>query len=117
MKLILSTTLAMLLTTAAAMAFSLPAHEPDGWRDTGCEEAANVYVKNAAGKVLYMNNPTCPDLGGSGVDEVSDEAPGDGDGDGGEEGPGDGDTGGEGESAGDTPSAPTGPDRPTRRNT
>lgn len=53
---------ALALTSTAALAgpFGLPDHERDGWRDTGCIEAANVEIKNDEGKVLYLNNPTCP---------------------------------------------------------
>ncbi|MFN7224442.1 MAG: hypothetical protein ACK4MS_10525 [Paracoccaceae bacterium] len=60
MKLILSTVTALMLTTVAAMAFSFPAHQQNGYRDTGCDKAANVEIKNAKGEVLYLNNPTCP---------------------------------------------------------
>ena len=66
MKTIL-TALALILTTSAAMAFGLPPHQQNGWRDTGCDQAANVEIKNDAGKVLYLNNPTCPGGGGSGT--------------------------------------------------
>jgi predicted small lipoprotein YifL len=62
-------TLIALLTTMAAPAFSgplffLPDHEPNGWRDTGCDETANVEIKGADGSVLYLNNPTCPNAQG-----------------------------------------------------
>ncbi len=43
------------LLAAAAFAgpFGLPDHQQNGWRDTGCAEAANV------DKGGYLNNPTC----------------------------------------------------------
>lgn len=46
--------LAFTALTAQAGPFGLPDHQPDGWRDTGCTEAANV------DKGGYLNNPTCP---------------------------------------------------------
>lgn len=91
MKLILSTTLALMLTTAAAMAFSFPAHEPDGYRDTGCVESERTEITNAAGEPLYTNNPTCPE--GNDGHEVA-AADDDGDDDEGTD-PDDGDEGGE----------------------
>ena len=71
----------LLLTTALAFAlpamagpFDLPDHVQDGWRDTGCDEAFNVEIKNDEGKVLYLNNPTCPDRSpGDAKEEVSDD--------------------------------------------
>lgn len=64
-----------LLTTMAAPAFAgplffLPDHEPNGWRDTGCVEAANVEITGKNGNVLYLNNPTCPNAQG-GMDPVA----------------------------------------------
>jgi hypothetical protein len=100
MKTILLQTAAVLaLSTFPALAgpFGLPDHEPNGWRDTGCDEAFNVEIKNDEGKVLYLNNPTCPMPEGSDPAEVS--APGDGDG----EGPGDGDGEGPGDGDGEGP--------------
>jgi hypothetical protein len=53
MKTTLTTAIALLLTTAAAAtAFTLPPHEPNGWRGTGCDKAQEVDIKNDAGKVL-----------------------------------------------------------------
>ena len=64
-----------LLTTMAAPAFAgplffLPDHEPNGWRDTGCDEAANVEITGKNGNVLYLNNPTCPN-GQGGMDPAA----------------------------------------------
>jgi hypothetical protein len=72
MKQVFTTALALALSTTAALAFSFPAHEQNGWRDTGCDKAANVEIKNAAGKVLYLNNPTCPSpsVGGPNILDV-----------------------------------------------
>lgn len=53
-------------TTYAGPLFFLPDHEPNGWRDTGCDELANVEIKSADGTVLYLNNPTCPNAQGGG---------------------------------------------------
>lgn len=74
MKLILTTTLALLLSSAAAMALSFPAHEPDGYRDTGCVASERTDITNAAGKLLYSNNPTCPE-GNDGHEVAEAEAP------------------------------------------
>lgn len=95
--LLLTTTLAFAAPALAAGPFGLPDHVQDGWRDTGCDEAFNVEIKNDEGKVLYLNNPTCPEHQGQSAEEASAEGPGDGDGG---EGPGDGD-GGEGPGDGD----------------
>ncbi len=61
-----TTLIAALLLGTAANAFSLPAHQQDGYRDTGCDEAARVEIRNDAGELLYTNNPTCPNVGGGG---------------------------------------------------
>lgn len=61
MKLILFPALALLLSSAAALAFSAPAHEADGYRDTGCAASEQVRITNSAGKYLYSNNSTCPE--------------------------------------------------------
>lgn len=59
-RLTLTTALAALLATgAAADSFSFPAHQPNGYRDTGCDAATRVEIKNDAGKVLYVNMK-CP---------------------------------------------------------
>ena len=91
MKTILLHSAALLVALALpAMAgpFGLPDHVQDGWRDTGCDEAFNVEIKNDEGEVLYLNNPTCPDPSpGDAPEEDSADGPGDGDGG---EGPGDG---------------------------
>ena len=47
-------------STAHAGPFGLPDHQRDGYRDTGCDEAANV------DKGGYLNNPTCPMPSGAG---------------------------------------------------
>jgi hypothetical protein len=76
MKANLLTTIALLTTFAMpAMSgplFFLPDHEPNGWRDTGCDEAANVEIIGKNGNVLYLNNPTCPN-GQGGMDPAADE--------------------------------------------
>lgn len=56
---------ALLAAAANAGPFGLPDHEPDGYRDTGCDTAANVEVRNAKGDLLYVNNATCPKMSGS----------------------------------------------------
>lgn len=53
-------------TLAQAGIFDIPAHEPNGFRDTGCDEAARVEVRNDAGELHYVNNPTCGSAGGGG---------------------------------------------------
>ena len=58
------TILAALMLGTAANAF--PAHQQDGFRDTGCDEAARVEIRNDAGELLYVNNSSCPDVGGGG---------------------------------------------------
>jgi hypothetical protein len=65
MKLTITTMLAALLSTAAvAGPFGLPDHQPNGYRDTGCDPAQQVQITNDAGDYLYSNNPTCPAVGG-----------------------------------------------------
>jgi hypothetical protein len=44
---------------AAAGPFGLPDHEPNGFRDTGCDAAARVEIRNGKGDLLYVQNPTC----------------------------------------------------------
>lgn len=58
----------MLGTTTLANAgiFDLPAHQPNGFRDTGCDEAQRVEIRNDAGELLYTNNPSCGSVGGGG---------------------------------------------------
>lgn len=63
MKTAILATIALILSTATALPFSLPAHEPNDWRCTGCDKAQQVDIKNDAGETLYSNNPSCP--GGS----------------------------------------------------
>jgi hypothetical protein len=58
-----TTLIAALMLGTAANAF--PAHQQDGYRDTGCDEAARVEIRNDAGELLYVNNETCPDVGGA----------------------------------------------------
>ncbi|WP_444668390.1 hypothetical protein [Cereibacter changlensis] len=52
------------LGAGLASADSLPRHQFDGWRDTGCDASKNVEIKNDKGDVLYLNNPTCNHGGG-----------------------------------------------------
>jgi hypothetical protein len=58
-----------LLTTAAmfaalattAGAWSFPAHQQTGYRDTGCDAAAQIAVtSDRTGEILYYMNSTCP---------------------------------------------------------
>lgn len=67
MKKILLTTVALIGLPLAAVAgpFGLPDHQPDGYRDTGCDPAQQVQITNDAGDYLYSNNPSCPNVGGS----------------------------------------------------
>lgn len=57
----------MLGTTTLANAgpFGLPDHQQSGFRDTGCDPAQRVEIRNDAGELLYVNNPTCVSKGGS----------------------------------------------------
>ena len=57
----------MIGTASFAGIFDLPAHQADGYRDTGCEPAQQVQITNEEGEYLYSNNPTCPDVGGAGI--------------------------------------------------
>ena len=59
-------TLALIAFGTASFAGIIPAHEQDGFRDTGCDEAARVEIRNDAGELLYTNNPTCGSVGGGG---------------------------------------------------
>lgn len=61
-----TTLIAALTLGTAANAFSLPPHEQDGYRDTGCDPAQQVQITNEAGEYLYSNNPTCGSVGGGG---------------------------------------------------
>ena len=66
MKMTLFTTVGIITAIFTSAAFAaLPPHEPDGYRDTGCDEYYNVPITNDEGEVLYWNNETCPDVGGS----------------------------------------------------
>lgn len=62
----LSAIAALMLGTTAAVAgpFGLPDHQPNGYRDTGCDPAQQRQITNADGEYLYSNNPTCPMVGG-----------------------------------------------------
>lgn len=57
----------MLGTTTLAHAgiFDIPAHEQNGFRDTGCDEESRVAITNDDGEILYWNNETCASVGGS----------------------------------------------------
>lgn len=61
----LATLAALMLGTTAALAgpFGLPDHQQDGFRDTGCDAAAQKPITNANGDVLYWNGD-CPSIGG-----------------------------------------------------
>lgn len=63
----------MLGTTTLAHAgiFDLPAHQQNGFRDTGCDEAERVAITNDAGEVLYWNNKSCASTGGGAIDLAS----------------------------------------------
>ena len=58
----------MIGTASFAGIFDLPAHQQNGFRDTGCDEAARVEIRNDAGDLLYVNNPTCSSVGGAGAE-------------------------------------------------
>lgn len=58
------------LGTGVASADSLPRHQFDGWRDTGCDASKNVEITNDKGDVLYLNNPTC-NHGGGRLDDLN----------------------------------------------
>ena len=61
---------ALLLGSTAAFAgpFGLPDHEPNGYRDTGCDPAFQRQITNDAGEYLYSLNPTCPRVKGKSDD-------------------------------------------------
>jgi hypothetical protein len=66
-----------ILTTAAALIAltTLGPHQPDGFRDTGCDPAHQIAVTSErTGEVLYWNNPTCP-AGSGATDGVAASAP------------------------------------------
>lgn len=49
-------------------------HQQDGFRDTGCDPAAQVAIRSErTGEILYWNNATCP-AGSGATDLVADEA-------------------------------------------
>ena len=60
----LAVTLGGLVAPAMLMAgpLGLPDHEPNGFRDTGCDAEAQVAITNDKGEILYWNNATCPDI-------------------------------------------------------
>ena len=60
MKLTTLTTLALMMTAPA-----FAGHVANGYRDTGCDAAAQVQITNDKGEYLYSLNPTCPATGGS----------------------------------------------------
>lgn len=49
---------------------TFPAHEQDGYRDTGCDPNKFTDILKADGTVAYRNNPTCPGIGGNGSPEL-----------------------------------------------
>lgn len=61
----------MIGTASFAGIFDLPAHQQNGFRDTGCDESARVEIRNADGDLLYVNNPTCGSPGGGAIDLAS----------------------------------------------
>ena len=65
------TTLTLAFIAFGTASFAFPAHEPNGYRDTGCDEAARVEIRNDAGELLYTNNPSCPNVGGAALDLAS----------------------------------------------
>jgi len=65
------TTLTLALIAFGTASFAFPAHQQDGFRDTGCDEAARVEIRNDAGELLYVNNPTCGSTGGGAIDLAS----------------------------------------------
>lgn len=70
-------TLHAFVSLFAVLAFlsACSAHEQVGRRDTGCDPAQSVAIKNSAGKILYYNNPTCAHGGGR-IDDLNAERPG-----------------------------------------
>jgi hypothetical protein len=70
---LLATMFAILLPALPAAAFG--PHVADGYRDTGCIEAANVPVRSArTGEVLYVMNSTCPIREDGTIAEADEEA-------------------------------------------
>ena len=69
---VLTVGLLFLASASFAGPFGLPDHEPNGFRDTGCLEEAQVAITNEAGDILYWNNPTCPRVK-SPADKVAEE--------------------------------------------
>ena len=61
----------------AAFVALAPAHQQNGYRDTGCDASAQVAViSERTGEVLYYNNPTCPmSTGPSDADMAAQEEP------------------------------------------
>lgn len=62
----------LILTAALIGGIALPSmtmaeHVANGFRDTGCEEAAQTRIYGADGNYLYSLNPTCPN-GQGGMD-------------------------------------------------
>lgn len=53
---------ALILSTAA---HAFPAHQQDGYRDTGCDPAMFTDILTKDGRVAYRNNPTCKAPGGA----------------------------------------------------
>lgn len=75
MKTILSSailSLAFLSSSASAgvlediFSGNFPAHEQNGYRDTGCVEEMFTDILNKDGEVLYQNNPSCGGFMGNG---------------------------------------------------
>jgi hypothetical protein len=64
-------TLALIAFGTASFAGIIPAHEPNGFRDTGCDEAQRVEIRNDAGELLYVNNASCGSTGGGAIDLAS----------------------------------------------
>ena len=57
-------------------------HQMDGFRDTGCDPAAQVAIlSERTGEVLYYNNPTCPMATGPSDSVAGPATPDNGDGD------------------------------------
>ena len=72
MKRLTTTALALVFSTTSALAFG--AHQPDGFRDTGCDPAMQTRViSERTGKVLYFQNASCPAASGP-TDMAADDA-------------------------------------------
>lgn len=56
------TIIAAIAALTASTAFA--GHVQNGFRDTGCDAAAQVRVYNDKGEYLYSLNPTCPEPNG-----------------------------------------------------